>query len=128
MTMDAQVGAKRGDATGLTDSAQPDPFGRGRTWREYVGLAARGFVMGSADVVPGVSGGTMAFILGIYEELLLSIRAGARAPFWRALLKLDILAALHAVNAKFLAAVLFGIAVAVLTLASGLEWLLRIGP
>ena len=84
--------------------------------------------MGSADVVPGVSGGTMAFILGIYEELLLSIRAGARAPFWRALLKFDVLAALHAVNAKFLAAVLVGIAVAVLTLASGLEWLLENRP
>jgi putative membrane protein len=31
--------------------------------------------MGAADVVPGVSGGTMAFILGIYEELIRSIRA-----------------------------------------------------
>ena len=128
MTRDAQVGVMHGDAAGSTDSAEPDPFGRGRTWREYVGVAARGFVMGSADVVPGVSGGTMAFILGIYEELLLSIRAWARAPFWHALLKLDILAALHAVNAKFLAAVLVGIAVAVLTLASGLEWLLENRP
>lgn len=80
--------------------------------------------MGSADVVPGVSGGTMAFILGIYEELLLSIRAGARAPFWRALLKLDFMTALDAVNARFLAALLVGIVAAVLTLASALEWLL----
>lgn len=102
--------------------------GRGRTWRQYVGLAARGFVMGCADVVPGVSGGTMAFILGIYEELVMSIRAGARPPFWRALLRLDIRAALTAVNAPFLAAVLVGIAVAVLTLASALEWLLEHRP
>ena len=84
--------------------------------------------MGSADVVPGVSGGTMAFILGIYEELVMSIRAGARAPFWRALLRLDIRAALTAVNAPFLLAVLAGIAVAILTLASGLEWLLENRP
>ncbi len=37
--------------------------------------AGKGFMMGSADVVPGVSGGTMAFILGIYPRLLAAIRA-----------------------------------------------------
>lgn len=38
-------------------------------------LAAKGFCMGAADVVPGVSGGTMAFILGIYTQLLAAIRS-----------------------------------------------------
>jgi len=38
-------------------------------------LAAKGFCMGAADVVPGVSGGTMAFILGIYAKLLNAIRS-----------------------------------------------------
>lgn len=38
-------------------------------------LAAKGFCMGAADVVPGVSGGTMAFILGIYERLILAVRS-----------------------------------------------------
>ena len=38
-------------------------------------LAAKGFCMGAADVVPGVSGGTMAFILGIYQQLLAAIRS-----------------------------------------------------
>jgi putative membrane protein len=38
-------------------------------------ISAKGFCMGAADVVPGVSGGTMAFILGIYERLLRAIRA-----------------------------------------------------
>ena len=128
MTLDTQGGAEQVEAEDLTDSDALEQFGRVRTWRQYVGLAARGFVMGSADVVPGVSGGTMAFILGIYAELLLSIRAGARAPFWRALLRIDLLAALHAINAKFLAAVLVGIALAVLTLAPGLEWLLENQP
>ena len=33
-------------------------------------LALKGFCMGGADVVPGVSGGTMAFILGIYADLI----------------------------------------------------------
>ena len=39
----------------------------------------RGFAMGAADIVPGVSGGTVALILGIYERLLESVRTGARA-------------------------------------------------
>lgn len=39
----------------------------------------RGFLMGSADVVPGVSGGTIALVLGIYERLIHAIRAGAGA-------------------------------------------------
>ncbi|MDM8557339.1 DUF368 domain-containing protein [Candidatus Parabeggiatoa sp. HSG14] len=38
-------------------------------------LAAKGFCMGAADVVPGVSGGTMAFILGIYAQLINAIRS-----------------------------------------------------
>ena len=39
----------------------------------------RGFAMGSADIVPGVSGGTIALVLGIYERLILNIRTGADA-------------------------------------------------
>ncbi len=43
--------------------------------REKLVLAAKGFCMGAADVVPGVSGGTMAFILGIYAELIAAIKS-----------------------------------------------------
>ena len=43
--------------------------------RDYLWVTLRGRGMGAADVVPGVSGGTVAFITGIYEELLDSIRA-----------------------------------------------------
>ena len=39
----------------------------------------RGFAMGSADIVPGVSGGTIALVLGIYERFIGSIRAGSKA-------------------------------------------------
>ncbi len=38
-------------------------------------LAIKGFCMGTADVIPGVSGGTMAFILGIYSELINAIKS-----------------------------------------------------
>ncbi|MDW7761453.1 MAG: DUF368 domain-containing protein [Acidobacteriota bacterium] len=97
---------------------------RTRSLREYPGLVFRGFCMGSADVVPGVSGGTMAFILGIYEELIQSIRAVGRPPFLRAALRLNIREMLRILNWPFLAAVSLGIVLAVLTLARGLEWLL----
>ena len=43
--------------------------------KEYMILVIKGFCMGTADVIPGVSGGTMAFILGIYKELILAIRS-----------------------------------------------------
>ncbi len=43
--------------------------------KETVIIAAKGFCMGSADVIPGVSGGTMAFILGIYPRLLAAINS-----------------------------------------------------
>jgi putative membrane protein len=103
-------------------------LGRKRTPREYLGLVGRGFAMGSADVVPGVSGGTMAFILGIYEELILSIRSVARPAVLQPLFKLRIGQAWQAVNGNFLVAVFVGIVLAVLTLAQGLEWLLENQP
>ena len=42
---------------------------------KHLWLYLKGIAMGSADVVPGVSGGTIAFITGIYTELLDSIKA-----------------------------------------------------
>jgi putative membrane protein len=95
-----------------------------RTLAQYGGVAASGFAMGSADVVPGVSGGTMAFILGIYEELIDSIRMIGQPEFWRALLHLRIGEALELLNWKFLAALFAGIFAAILTLAPAIEWLL----
>lgn len=48
---------------------------RARHWRNYLLLFSKGMAMGAADVVPGVSGGTIAFISGIYDELVDSLRA-----------------------------------------------------
>lgn len=87
-------------------------------------MLARGFCMGAADVVPGVSGGTMAFILGIYEELVESIRAVGRPPFLAALFGLRPGEALEIVNWRFLLAVGAGILTAVLSLSRLLSWLL----
>lgn len=84
----------------------------------------RGVFMGASDVVPGVSGGTMAFILGIYEELISSLRMFGEPRFLRTIARLRIAQALEMVNWKFLASVGAGIGLAVLTLAHSLEWLL----
>ena len=81
--------------------------------------------MGAADIVPGVSGGTMAFILGIYEELIFSIRTLGRRDFLQALVRLRLKDAFAQLNWRFLLALAAGIALAVLTLARGLGWLLE---
>jgi putative membrane protein len=87
-------------------------------------LFFKGIAMGAADVVPGVSGGTIAFITGIYEELINSIkgihfgllgiwkREGFKA-FWQAL------------NGRFLVTLFLGIGVSIASLASLMKFLLE---
>jgi putative membrane protein len=100
---------------------------KNRTLIDYFWIGARGFAMGAADVVPGVSGGTMAFILGIYDELLESIHA-VDMNFIRRILTLKWREALENFPWKFLLAVFLGIGTAVLTLASALHWALEEYP
>lgn len=95
-----------------------------RTLRDYIGLTLRGMAMGASDIVPGVSGGTMALILGIYEELIDSIRMVGQPEFFRAVLKFRIKDALNILNWQFMAAVALGIGLAILTLSHLLEQLL----
>ena len=76
-----------------------------RTLKQYVGIVVRGFLMGASDVVPGVSGGTMAFILGIYEELIDAIKA-IDLKVIRLILTLKIKEALAIVPWKFLLSLL----------------------
>ncbi|MEZ4836050.1 MAG: DUF368 domain-containing protein [Caldilineaceae bacterium] len=102
-------------------------LGRSRPLMAYIWLVVRGFAMGSADVVPGVSGGTMAFILGIYEELIMSIRRGTTAVLAGAA-ALSHPGRTGAVNAGFLVSVATGILLAIVTLARGLEWMLTNQP
>ena len=96
--------------------------------RDYGRLLLKGMAMGAADVVPGVSGGTMALILGIYEELITSLRALGRPPFWRALLGGRLGEAFEEAHGRFLLVLVSGIAVAVLSLSRGLEWLILNQP
>lgn len=76
-------------------------------------VAAKGFCMGAADVVPGVSGGTMAFILGIYPQLLAAIKS-FDLEWLRRLLTLDLRGALTYPHLRFLLPLVAGIAGALL--------------
>ncbi|MDG1367521.1 MAG: DUF368 domain-containing protein [Acidimicrobiales bacterium] len=90
---------------------------------------ARGFLMGAADVVPGVSGGTIALVLGIYNKLIATVRSGARAlgmllkgdlkGFWKRFTSIDWL---------FLAPLIAGIGIAVVSLAPIIETQLHDNP
>lgn len=92
-----------------------------------LGIYVRGVMMGAADIVPGVSGGTVAFITGIYDTLLSSIRA-VDIRFVRMLLKLDIRAAWEHINGGFLLALVAGIATSIATLARLISWVLEHHP
>lgn len=98
-----------------------------RSLKDYLLITLKGIGMGAADVVPGVSGGTIAFITGIYQELIDSIKSvnlhtlkllftGKIKQFW------------VEINANFLVAVVVGIGISVLSLAKGLEYLLNHQP
>jgi len=92
-----------------------------------VGVFLRGVLMGAADIVPGVSGGTIAFITGIYDELLASIRA-VDLEFLRRVLRLDIAGAWRHVNGGFLLALVLGIATSIFSLARVISWVLDNHP
>jgi putative membrane protein len=100
---------------------------RPRTFGEYFILVLKGFCMGSADVVPGVSGGTMAFILGIYQELIISIKS-VDIKFFRFILSGRFNEALGHVSWKFLVSVAVGIFTAIFSIASLLSHLLHTYP
>ncbi len=91
------------------------------------GVFLRGMLMGAADIVPGVSGGTMAFITGIYDTLVDSIRA-VDLEFLRRVLRLDIAGAWRHINGNFLLALVLGIFTSVFTFARLLSWLLDHHP
>lgn len=98
-----------------------------RSAKDYLFLVLKGMGMGAADVVPGVSGGTIAFITGIYEELIDTInrvnivtiqilfKEGIK-PFWKAL------------NGNFLVGLFAGIFISLVTFAKVITYLLETHP
>jgi putative membrane protein len=90
-------------------------------------LFLKGIAMGAADVVPGVSGGTIAFISGIYEELLLSIRSITPTNI-SLLWKEGFVSFWKAINGTFLAVLLSGILLSIFSLAKLFGYLLTHHP
>ena len=92
-----------------------------------VSIFIKGMAMGAADVVPGVSGGTIAFITGIYDTLLGSI--SRITPSLIGMIKKDGLkAAFDYINATFLIVLLAGILTSIFTLARVITWMLNTHP
>jgi len=98
-----------------------------RSLKDYIIISLKGVAMGAADVVPGVSGGTIAFISGIYEELLSSI-SNINLGLFKTLKKEGFKKAWTQLNGNFLVALLIGIFVSVLSLAKTLKYLLENEP
>lgn len=98
-----------------------------RKFTDYLIILMKGIAMGAADVVPGVSGGTIAFISGIYEELLSSISAINIANL-KLLKNEGVKAAWKAINGNFLFALLSGIFISIVSLAKLISWLLENKP
>jgi putative membrane protein len=93
----------------------------------WLGIYIRGVAMGAADVVPGVSGGTVAFITGIYEELLTSIKS-INLSALSILFKQGMAACWQHINGTFLLVLVSGILTSVFTLASLIKFLLTNHP
>lgn len=90
-------------------------------------LYLKGIAMGAADVVPGVSGGTIAFITGIYEELINSIKS-INAEALKKLFKEGFGSFWNHINGTFLVVLFAGIITSVLSLAKGINYLLENQP
>ena len=97
-------------------------------WGKIARTALKGCCMGAADVVPGVSGGTMALLLGIYPELLASLAALSDKALWRDAASLRWRPVLDRVNIRFLLPLSLGIGATMLGLARVVEAVLARWP
>ena len=98
-----------------------------RTIKEYIAVGFKGLAMGAADVVPGVSGGTIAFISGIYEELVASI-SNINFSLLKTLQKEGFKVTWKQLNGSFLAALFIGVLISILSLAKTIKYLLENEP
>jgi putative membrane protein len=90
-------------------------------------LSLKGLCMGSADVIPGVSGGTIALITGIYEDLIGALKS-IDATMVKKVLDLNLKGALACVHIRFLLSLFVGIGIAIISLARLMNFLLNHYP
>ena len=94
-----------------------------RTLKDYFFLSLKGVAMGAADVVPGVSGGTIAFITGIYEELLNTINA-VNFDALKTLKQEGLKSFWKQINGNFIVALFLGIGISIASLAKLITYLM----
>lgn len=95
--------------------------------KEYGLLFSKGFIMGAADVVPGVSGGTIAFITGIYDKLINAINSINLKAF-KLLFTGHIREAFSTVHTSFLIPLGLGVFISILSFARTVTWLITKYP
>lgn len=98
-----------------------------RKLKDYLLVGFKGMAMGAADVVPGVSGGTIAFISGIYEELLGSI-SNINLSLIKTLRNEGFKTAWKQLNGNFLLSLFVGIFISIISLAKAIKYLLENEP
>ena len=94
---------------------------------DYLVILLKGIAMGAADVVPGVSGGTIAFISGIYEELIKSLNK-INSSIFKELQSKGFKHTWAKLNGSFLLALMSGVLISIFSFAKGVEWLLEHHP
>lgn len=94
---------------------------------QYIFIALKGMAMGIAELVPGVSGGTIAFITGIYEEFLGSINNITPSTF-QTLKKEGFKAFWRKLNGNFLLVLFGGMLLSILSFSKLITWLLEFHP
>lgn len=92
--------------------------------RQHILTAIKGFFMGAANVIPGVSGGTVALITGIYGKIIDSINAVTVPQTWKDLLHGRFKAFWEGINGSFLLALAVGILLSVFSLAKLMTYVL----
>lgn len=99
-----------------------------KSWSKNISLILKGMAMGMAEVIPGVSGGTIAFITGIYEQLLESIKNVLGPEVWRSWRQEGIAAAWQKANGTFLVFLLAGMVLGIVVGVFGITYLLETYP
>ena len=95
--------------------------------REKTGIFITGLAMGLAEVIPGVSGGTVAFIAGIYERLIRAFHQ-LRPEILKGILRNNIRAVWADIDGLFLVILFLGMGVGILSFANGVSYLLHHHP
>ncbi len=95
-----------------------------RERKDIVFLYLKGVVMGMADLIPGVSGGTIAFITGIYDDLLTAI-SKVNGQFLKKLFSKNYKIALEESSAKFLIILLSGVATSIIAFARLMHYMME---